>query len=688
MRVLLALLSWICLVSLALGQMGGKTESGPGSGPPVLSAFSAGTPGSSTATITWTSDVLSTSQVCYSLDPDSNHETCSTENSTPVTSHSVSLSGLASSQEYHYDARSFSGVGTLAISSDQTFTTASSIVAGVPGPSSALFAAPYYTCSTNRYIATSANGGSDSNDGTTATTGGGHGPWLTLAHADSASPSAGYCINVQPGTYADGLTITHGGSSAAATGYVVYRCTTLDGCTITDPGNFNNAAFDVQANYVQIDGFTMAASPANCDYCQGVEVYLGNNTNFTLAQHHVWVINSIISGYGQSGVQLNQGEYFYVVHDTFYNNSESCTDAQGSGISLASEVPITSYSPTADDQNNVVTGDTGTLFTQFIMWNRLYNNRVTCGSGVATDGNGIILDTFDWDCNPTNPPTGCYVSGATPFVHGSLVAFNVTYNDGGVGIHIFASEYVTVANNSAYNDALDTNNTGGDHAAIDTNDSYGSTVINNAVYIPCALSSQSGIGAYALGGYTPTTTIASTMTSSQTSVTLSSAANGINGSTGFTGNGSYSLPGGNIIAIGSEEMLVTAGWGTVSLTVQRGYQGTTAATHSSGATVAIVPNYYSHNVTYATGACSDVDGPNNGNLYPGSPENKMETNPEFTAVGNISVGSMSTPPNGVNFALQSGSPAIGYGLTSSPFTFLPSTAADVGACASSLTTCP
>jgi parallel beta-helix repeat protein len=39
------------------------------------------------------------------------------------------------------------------------------------------------------------------------------------------------------------------------------------------------------------------------------------------------------------------------------------------------------------------------------------------------------------------------------YVNQTLIVFNVVYNNGGGGIHIFFSEDVTVANNSCANDA-------------------------------------------------------------------------------------------------------------------------------------------------------------------------------------------------------------------------------------------
>lgn len=132
-------------------------------------------------------------------------------------------------------------------------------VAQDSGPSATLFGSPYYSCLRNYYVAMT---GSDSNGGTTSGN-----PWKTLQHANNSLPTggaaAGTCINVAPGTYSAGVGITAGGNLAASTGYLVYRCTTMDACIITA----SNAAFfwyapaqPADGSYVIIDGFKMSAA--------------------------------------------------------------------------------------------------------------------------------------------------------------------------------------------------------------------------------------------------------------------------------------------------------------------------------------------------------------------------------------------------------------------------------------------
>lgn len=563
-----------------------------------------------------------------------------------------------------------------------------------PGPSAALFAAPYYTCSTNVFISPSGN--DTTGNGTSGN------PWQTFSKVNSTTPTAGTCVNAQIGTYTVGAVITHGGNLASSTGYVVYRCVTLNGCTVTDPGNQDcnspnggsHSAFFVNANYVMFDGFVFSSSSPQTEFSAAISSFACTGT---IGHHHVWALNNIVSGYGETGIQFGEAEYFYAVHNTTHDNSAntSCNGgAQGSGIAVNLAQPTPTYTPTADDGNNPVTGNTGSLFRNFYTWNKSYNNRVAgCGVGGATDGNGIILDTLNNNCGHNN--TGC-TSGFTTYVNGTLIAFNVTYNNGGVGIHIFNSQYVTVANNSSFNEKIDPNSQGGTGGpAIDTLLSYGNTVINNIASAPCtfggtwaqtAIGPNGPSGGNASGNYT--TTLNGTINASVTSLTLAATTNMLNGSAGWVFSGSYALPGGNMILIGSEVMLVTAGWGTTSLTVQRGFYNTTAASHTTAATITWAPNYFSNNVSFATSPCSDVQGPNDGNVY-SSVLNKTAINPLWVDVGNTSDGSESAQPNGVNFALGGSSPAIGFGqTTTNGQSFLPAQAVDAGACSSTLGSCP
>jgi parallel beta-helix repeat protein len=351
-----------------------------------------------------------------------------------------------------------------------------------PGPSPDLFASPFYACVRNFYVAMM---GSDSADGSQA-----H-PWLTLQHADDSAPLTGDCINVEPGTYAAGVTLSHGGNLAAATGYVVYRCTALDACKITDPG----AAFAIETStfpmpsYFVIDGFELVASSAET-YGQGVKVWDGDEsgTGAKNSSHHVWVLNNVIHGYGQTGVQMNDGEFFYTIHNTIYDNARVTCDAQGSGISYVVLKAFGGYQATADDTTNpsplIGSLSTGSsFFHNAVEWNVVYNNALTqcgtAGNDYDTDGNNIIMDTLS-----NGGSTG------VPYPDSTLVAFNVVYDSGGGGVHIFNSEYVTVANNTCFNSYLDPYNSGSARACIDSTGSYGDTFINNvAVAIPASHSS-------------------------------------------------------------------------------------------------------------------------------------------------------------------------------------------------------
>lgn len=475
--------------------------------------------------------------------------------------------------------------------------------AQAPGPSLALFKHPYYACKTNYYVSAT---GSDANSGNSVAT-----PWQTLQHANNAMPAggaaAGTCINVEPGTYA-GVQLTRGGNLAASTGYLTYRCTSMGACTVNGTAGVNrNAGFFAAgtgaANYVIIDGFHIVGNSST--YGVGVAfVGASNGIPGTFGSHHDWVLNSTIHGFGEAGVGLGSGDYTYVLHNRIYGNANApnCdSGAQGSGLADNSALDIAygypSYVPTADDKTNpnpligsFVTGST--WFHKSYSYNIVHNNYVLPCSGSTTadsDGNNIILDSF-----------GTGNGNVVSYPDQTLIAFNVVFNAGGGGIHIFFSEYATIANNTSFNNHLDPYNTAGG-PAIDTMSSYGDTVINNiAVAMPA----------------------------------------GNNGTCAF---GSLPYPKFNNAIIGSPPSGKATDTFSHNITMLMG--GNKSCWGSWGQDV-------------DTGEIAIW----NGDTYASS-SNKEATDPLWIDVAAKSTGTEVTPPGGANFALKPGSPAIGYGLT-------------------------
>ena len=468
--------------------------------------------------------------------------------------------------------------------------------ADAPGPSAALFANPPYQCVRNVYVAPT---GSDSAAGTLGA------PWNTLQKAD-ATASAGTCVNVAPGTYAAGVTITHGGNAATPTGYVVYRCQNLDACKITSTGGNGSPTFTIissnSVNYVMIDGFDMAAAS---QAAYGAAVYINNNNagapTGTLSAHHVWILNSLMHGYGEAGVATNEADYIYVIHNSAYNNAGVTCDAQGSGIGLVVAKGLSNYTATTMDKKYGP-------FNQIVAWNIAHDNMIiTCGNAVSaynTDGNGIIIDTFN----------GSGVDNVL-YTKQTLVSNNLIYNNGGKGIQVFRSSYVTVSNNTAYNNNLDPWDKGFPRGEINNAGGF-----NNSYYANIAWA-------------TPAASTADARCQGAT-YDIAPAPCPLMANVAFLGGDSAGVTDANNVWLNNISFGGAPPWGW----------GPSGNAILNGDTVAF--------------SCS---------------ANQCNVSPLLVNAA------------GGNFALQSSSPAINYGL---PQTWLPASAIDAGACHRSRTTCP
>ncbi len=255
------------------------------------------------------------------------------------------------------------------------------------------------------------------------------------------------------GTYSANVLVQHGGSEPTPTGYVVYRCQVLGACRVLAPQGGHLWGFRDDGNFVVVDGFEVDGNDALlpggiADACFATDdqTYgLGNST------HHIWLINNTVHHCNLSGISLAGKEWYYVIHNTVYDNSFT-SGWQGSGISLVALQCIERGNPSCHFGSTYVPSEMDLSFAasfhNLVSWNDVHENMlsqsnpVPCGS--HTDGNGIIMDTFfDGTTNKVAYP------------YRSLVLGNLSYFNGGRGIHVFHASNITVANNTVYGNGRD-----------------------------------------------------------------------------------------------------------------------------------------------------------------------------------------------------------------------------------------
>ncbi len=106
------------------GNFSFTTAAGGDTTPPTISSVASSGVTTSGATVTWTTNEASDTQVEYGTT--TAYGSSSALNSSMVTSHSVALSGLTAGTLYHYRVKSKDAAGNQAVSGDFTFTTSAS----------------------------------------------------------------------------------------------------------------------------------------------------------------------------------------------------------------------------------------------------------------------------------------------------------------------------------------------------------------------------------------------------------------------------------------------------------------------------------------------------------------------------------------------------------------------------------
>ncbi|MBX9255130.1 right-handed parallel beta-helix repeat-containing protein [Desmonostoc muscorum CCALA 125] len=282
---------------------------------------------------------------------------------------------------------------------------------------SAITAAP-----TTYYVSGSGN---DKNSGLTVSS-----PFRTLQRAaDLTNP--GDTVLIMNGEYTNApgrgaaLIIRRSGTPNAWIKFKAYpghfpkiRHNAWSGVTVTE-----------SASYIEINGLEVIGNNQNItlDYALNQDSKgkdpLTNGTCISVNgragdSHHVNILNNKVHHCGAAGISAIEADYVTISNNTAYNNSWYSVYG-GSGISLMS----------------LWNSDNNQGYKIIVTNNKSYGNHQYIPyiyTGLIQDGNGIIIDV------------------SKGYKGRVLVANNITYKNGGSGIHSHSSERIDIVHNTAY----------------------------------------------------------------------------------------------------------------------------------------------------------------------------------------------------------------------------------------------
>jgi hypothetical protein len=255
--------------------------------PPTISGVGASSITSSGATISWTTNEASDTQVQYGNTTSYGSSTSLV--STLVTSHSASLSGLQASTLYHYRVKSKDAAGNLATSADSTFTTAA-VTDTTPPTISGVGASPTFS-------------GSETIS------------WTTNEASDS---------QVEYGT-----TAAYGSSTALATALVTNHSATLSGLQLSTLYHYRVKSRDAAGNLAASGDFTFTtAADSTPPAISGV----GTSSITASAATISWTTDEASDSQVEYGTSTAYGSSTGLATGLVTNHSTSLTGLQPSSL--------------------------------------------------------------------------------------------------------------------------------------------------------------------------------------------------------------------------------------------------------------------------------------------------------------------------------------------------------------------
>ncbi len=241
----------------------------------------------------------------------------------------------------------------------------------------------------------------------------------------------------------------------------------------------NWVAINVDASYQVIDGLTitgmmdaftldeanadMNATSASPRFNEG-GIQIDNRFKAT-RDHHLVIRNCTIRKCTGGGISILGGDDVLIEDNAIYENCWYGRYA-GSGISC------------------LLSGNTGTDtgYRIIVQRNRVWRNEcrvIWKDKGFLSDGNGIIMDTLRGDTLTKKDSQGNITATDvyTPYTGRALVANNVSWMNGGSGMHAYKSDNVDFINNTAWNNGQMVG-----YPEIGLNNANNSRVTNNIMY--------------------------------------------------------------------------------------------------------------------------------------------------------------------------------------------------------------
>ena len=287
-----------------------------------------------------------------------------------------------------------------------------------------------------------------------------------------ARVTGGDTINFLDGTYnvsSNGINIIMPNN----TDYITFRSVNKHGAKIVSTGR---NGFYVTADYIKIIDFDITCTSSQFPYTftgngwAGTQGYEFGNGIAGSGNKYFVVKGNYVHDCTGGGIQSSYGDQI-LVEDNITARNAFWSPYACSGISFYQPEKLTLPWES-------LPGHTG--YHIVIRNNTAYENENKVpfekgGTTEITDGNGIILDDFQQSQKSSNQVN---------FDYQTLIENNVCYDNGGRGIELNRADYVTVRNNTCYNNSLTASL--GSRAEIYCHYSFNSVFYNNIAYAGAA----------------------------------------------------------------------------------------------------------------------------------------------------------------------------------------------------------